>query len=89
MFFLKEPFHRVHYSLIKTFVMMIGEFEFDSIFHQLDYLGLEEQGLNKEQLFLAKVNYKGVTYFVFTVFVILLSIIVMNLLVSIPDMLSL
>ncbi|XP_033635280.1 transient receptor potential cation channel subfamily A member 1 homolog isoform X2 [Asterias rubens] len=80
----QEPFHRVHYSLFKTFVMMIGEFEFDGIFHQLDYLDVsyEEKEGNAKELFLVKVHYKEVTYFVFTIFVILLSIIVMNLLVG-------
>ena len=63
---------------------MIGEFEFDGIFHQLDYLDVsyEEKEGNAKELFLVKVHYKEVTYFVFTIFVILLSIIVMNLLVS-------
>ena len=59
-------FSNVPKALIKTSVMMIGEFEFDSIFNDSTNL----------------VPYKAVSYFLFVVFLIIMSIILMNLLVS-------
>jgi len=52
--------------LLKTAIMMIGEFEFDSIFN--------ESGV--------KVFYPHAAYIIFICFVIAMSIIIMNLLVS-------
>ncbi|CAL4060386.1 unnamed protein product, partial [Meganyctiphanes norvegica] len=60
------PFETPGKSILKTTIMMIGEFEFDSIF-------------NNEDLDLP---YPEVTTVVFVAFIILMSIIIMNLLVG-------
>lgn len=54
-------------SVVKTFVMMIGELEYTSIFHE-----------NKEMLY-----FPWLSYTLFMVFVIVMSIIIMNLLVCV------
>ena len=82
--FPQQPFHRVQYSLIKTFVMMIGEFEFDTIFHEQTYINYNEDP-NTEDYFLTATYYEGVTYTVFTIFLVIMSILIMNLLVSMGD----
>ncbi|XP_048765661.1 transient receptor potential cation channel subfamily A member 1 homolog isoform X2 [Ostrea edulis] len=64
----QDAFATVWESLIKTTVMMIGEFEYENIFYG------EKQG---EQDF-----YPEITYIMFVVFMILMSIIIMNLLVG-------
>ncbi|XP_030851100.1 transient receptor potential cation channel subfamily A member 1 homolog isoform X3 [Strongylocentrotus purpuratus] len=76
----QSPFNRVEYSLVKTFVMMIGEFEFDSIFHTQDYL--TEVDLTNQEDFVGHVYYQEITYIIFVVFVVIMSIIIMNLLVG-------
>jgi transient receptor potential cation channel subfamily A protein 1 len=58
-------------SILKTTVMMIGEFEYDSIFN--------DQDPNDPA---TVVNHKFVTYILFVVFMVIMSIIIMNLLVS-------
>ncbi|XP_071818880.1 transient receptor potential cation channel subfamily A member 1 homolog isoform X3 [Apostichopus japonicus] len=78
----QTPFNRIQHSLIKTFVMMIGEFEFDSIFHSQDYLNTEELQPGEDNYFLTHVFYSGTTYTVFVVFAIIMSILIMNLLVG-------
>ncbi|XP_041463333.1 transient receptor potential cation channel subfamily A member 1 homolog isoform X1 [Lytechinus variegatus] len=76
----QSPFNRIEYSLVKTFVMMIGEFEFDSIFHTQTYL--DQPDLTQQEDFLGNVYYEGITYVIFVVFVVIMSIIIMNLLVG-------
>ncbi|KAL5009533.1 hypothetical protein ScPMuIL_011838 [Solemya velum] len=61
------PFDKVWKSLMKTSVMMIGEFEFDSIFN--------DRTNNM-------VYYEAITYVLFVIFMIIMSIIIMNLLVG-------
>lgn len=78
----QTPFNRIQHSLVKTFVMMIGEFEFDTIFHSQDYLNAEVDPEGTDSYFLSKVFYSGSTYTVFIVFAIIMSILIMNLLVS-------
>ena len=56
-------------SLLKTAVMMIGEFDYSSIFFD------DSQA----------VPFPELTYTLFVVFIILMSIIIMNLLVRSPD----
>ncbi len=60
--------------------MMIGEFEFDQIFHTQTYINYNEPP-DSEQYFLEATYYEEVTYVVFTIFVVLMSILIMNLLV--------
>ncbi|KAL7637921.1 UNVERIFIED_CONTAM: hypothetical protein RMT77_011534 [Armadillidium vulgare] len=62
------PFEYVGKSLLKTSVMMIGEFEFDTIFNNVDNNG--------------QVTYPFVSYLLFIFFLILMSILVMNLLIG-------
>ena len=57
--------------MIKTVVMMIGEFEFDEIFNVIKPNSEEE------------VFYSAASYALFTVFIILMTVLIMNLLVSI------
>ena len=64
--------------------MMIGEFEFDAIFHTQTYINYEED-INSDQYFLEATYYEGVLYAVFTVFLVIMSILIMNLLVSFKD----
>ena len=67
----QEPFDTVWLSILKTTVMMIGEFEYDSIFN--------DQDPNDPATL---VNNEPVTYMLFVVFMVIMSIIIMNLLVS-------
>ena len=67
LFIFQVAFSSVPKALIKTSVMMIGEFEFDSIFN--------DSANNK-------VPYPAVSYILFVCFLIIMSILLMNLLVS-------
>ncbi|KAJ8026830.1 Transient receptor potential cation channel subfamily A member 1-like [Holothuria leucospilota] len=78
----QEPFNRFQYSLVKTFVMMIGEFEYDTIFHSQDYLTSPDLDKASDVYFLEKLFYPGSTYTIFVVFAIIMSILIMNLLVG-------
>ncbi|XP_033118085.1 transient receptor potential cation channel subfamily A member 1 homolog isoform X1 [Anneissia japonica] len=77
----QEPFNTVWYAFVKTFVMMIGEFEFDTTFHSQNYLDTTA-GQTPEEDFLTSLYYKQATYVVFTIFAVIMSIILMNLLVG-------
>ncbi|XP_071957076.1 transient receptor potential cation channel subfamily A member 1-like isoform X2 [Antedon mediterranea] len=78
----QEPFNTFWYSLVKTFVMMIGEFEFDTTFHSQNYLNTNDGVQSQDEFFLTTVYYKQTTYVVFTIFAVIMSIILMNLLVG-------
>ena len=56
---------------MKTWVMMIGEFDFNDIFHAEE----EEE----------EVQYKTTSYIVFVLFMVVMGIIILNLLVSSPS----
>ncbi|MPC17481.1 Transient receptor potential cation channel subfamily A member 1 [Portunus trituberculatus] len=62
----QPPFGSLPRSLLKTSVMTIGEFEYDSIFNDMDQT----------------LPYPEVTYIVFVTFLALMSILIMNLLVG-------
>nr|UPO70950.1 sTRP5 [Mesobuthus martensii] len=62
----QNPFESPGESLLKTSVMMIGEFEYDAIFNDPEN----------------PIYFKGPTYILFIIFLILMSIIIMNLLVG-------
>ena len=64
----QAPFATVHDSLLKTAVMMIGEFEYVSIFHSTTPSD--------------KLDFPSLTYAFFVGFVIIMSIIVANLLIG-------
>ena len=63
----QTPFQTVGYSLLKTSVMMTGEFEYESIFHNDPLNHLE---------------FDNLTFVFFLVFLIIISIIVVNLLIG-------
>lgn len=63
----QTPFQSVHTSLLKTFVMMTGEFEYEGIFHTDGNGDLE---------------FPTLTFFFFLVFLVIMSIIVVNLLIG-------
>lgn len=65
-------FKSVGQAMLKTSVMMIGEFEFEDTFN-MQYSGNDESKV---------VYYNGVTYTMFVFFLIIMSIIIMNLLVG-------
>ena len=65
-------------TLVKTSVMMIGEFEYESIFHGLGDVTNQNSADGHE----ARTYYEILSYLMFVVFMILMSIIIMNLLVS-------
>ncbi len=66
---LQEPFSTPFYSIVKTWVMMIGEFDYNDIFHTLP--------LSNENP-----HYEEITYFFFITFLIVMSIVLMNLLIG-------
>lgn len=72
----QDPFSTVFYSIIKMWVMMIGEFDFDTIFHPPDRLAPDA------------LQYEYMTYTLFVAFLILMAIIVMNLLVGLQYMMN-
>nr|CAB3267275.1 transient receptor potential cation channel subfamily A member 1 homolog [Phallusia mammillata] len=67
-------------AVIKTSLMMIGEFQFEDIFVAEDEA--VETGADIHTLFVSRVNYRAVSYILFVIFVIIMSIIIMNLLVG-------
>ena len=67
----QENFSNVGYSMLKTSVMMIGEFEYDAIFFEHDTHDDARRVL----------PYKPLTILFFLAFVIIMPIIIMNLLV--------
>ncbi|CAD5117061.1 DgyrCDS5882 [Dimorphilus gyrociliatus] len=72
------PFQSFGASLIKTSVMMIGEFEFEQLF-------LGPQNINKvitADNHKSYLYYPGISYVLFVFFLILMSVIIMNLLVG-------
>lgn len=64
------PFNSVPKSFIKTSVMMIGEFEFDTIFN------------NEDNTNSTDVKYPAASYIIFVIFLVIMSILLMNLLVG-------
>ena len=67
--FFQPAFRDPARSIVKTGVMMIGEFDFDNIFNSQDEDQVKEQKV------------PGVTWFIFIVFLIIMTLILMNLLV--------
>ncbi|XP_071500366.1 uncharacterized protein [Diadema antillarum] len=79
----QEPFNRIEYSFVKTFVMMIGELDFGNIFHSQNYLNTENTLMDgEEDYFMTSVFYQSITYVIFTLFLVIMSILIMNLLVG-------
>ncbi|XP_076812155.1 uncharacterized protein LOC143459076 isoform X2 [Clavelina lepadiformis] len=59
-------------SIVKTFVMMIGEFDYDTIFNSEA----------TSPIYTDQLQYEVITYLLFVTFMIIMSIIIMNLLVG-------
>ncbi len=69
LFAVQPGFSDPTHAIVKTWVMMIGEFEYMSIFH-------EDQGAHE-----SKVYYESSSFALFVIFMVLMAIIIMNLLV--------
>ncbi|XP_077977720.1 transient receptor potential cation channel subfamily A member 1 homolog [Glandiceps talaboti] len=67
------------YALMKTFVMMTGEFDYDEIFHATTYLDEIERN---EDVFAEMIWYEALTYIMFAIFLVIAAILIMNLLVG-------
>nr|CAB3267273.1 transient receptor potential cation channel subfamily A member 1 homolog [Phallusia mammillata] len=67
-------------AVIKTLLMMMGEFGFEGIF--VAEVTAIETGANNHTITVSAVNYRAVSYILFVCFVIVMSIIIMNLLVG-------
>ncbi|XP_064621630.1 transient receptor potential cation channel subfamily A member 1 homolog [Lineus longissimus] len=67
------PFGNEGISLYKTSVMMIGEMEYDGIFHRRD----EDDTMWRRD---AQIWYGAMTYILFTLFLVVMAVLVMNLL---------
>nr|CAB3267416.1 ankyrin repeats-like [Phallusia mammillata] len=67
-------------AVIKTSLMMIGEFGFEDIF--LAEVAAIETGADSHTITVSTVNYRAVSYILFIFFLIIMSIIIMNLLVG-------
>ena len=68
MIFFQNPFDDIGTALIKTTVMMVGEFEFNDLF----FPGEAD----------SRLPYPNVTIWLFAAFVIIMAIIIMNLMVG-------
>ena len=72
--------------MAKTFVMMIGEFEFEGIFFGTDYMdSLQGMPQGAKDDFMNSVFLPRLTYLFFILFVVLMPILMMNMLVSVGD----
>lgn len=69
-FSFQAAFQTPGYAFVKTGVMMIGEIEFEDLFH------------GEASDFETEMYYEGITYFIFITFLCVATIIIMNLLVS-------
>nr|XP_054752851.1 transient receptor potential cation channel subfamily A member 1 homolog [Lytechinus pictus] len=79
----QNPFNRLGYSLAKTFVMMIGELDYASIFFAQDYLGTQNTRADGDDTyFLNAIFFKGLTYVFFCTFLVVMAILMMNMLVG-------
>ena len=62
--------------------MMLGEIDFDDIFHSQNYLGTENTlDDGEEDYFLASVFYEGITHAILALFLVIMSILIMNMMV--------
>ncbi len=76
--FLQPEFNSPFYSLVKTSVMMIGEMDFNDMFHP----DSEDDNSTHSVVYNKRLHYENSTYTLFISFLILMSVIIMNLLVS-------
>nr|CAB3267415.1 ankyrin repeats-like [Phallusia mammillata] len=67
-------------AVIKTSLMMIGEFQFEAVF--VAEVAAIETAASDHTITVSTVNYRAVSYILFVIFLIIMSIIIMNLLVG-------
>ncbi|XP_077977581.1 uncharacterized protein LOC144433145 [Glandiceps talaboti] len=78
----QSPFSSPGYAMMKTFVMMTGEFEYDDLFHAIGYLDDDDYDKTSDEYFEMTVWYEAVTYVIFACFIVVAAILIMNLLVG-------
>ncbi|XP_070568500.1 transient receptor potential cation channel subfamily A member 1 homolog [Ptychodera flava] len=78
----QSTFSSYGYALMKTFVMLTGEFEYSNIFHGIGYLEQCEYDKESPEYFEKMVWYEGVTYVIFAIFIVIAAILIMNLLIG-------
>ena len=79
LFINQQAFDSTFYSLLKTYVMMIGEYEFEGIITEHDDPEASESDNIKEA---ANLPFPVYSSLIFTAFVMVMSIIIMNLMVG-------
>ncbi|KAI0226877.1 Transient receptor potential cation channel subfamily A member basal [Lamellibrachia satsuma] len=72
-------FSRPEFSLLKTSVMMTGEFDFDNVFY---WMGSYDPSDSASDVHKKTVYYSAMSYALFVVFLVLMAILVTNLLVG-------
>nr|CAB3267272.1 transient receptor potential cation channel subfamily A member 1 homolog [Phallusia mammillata] len=70
-------FRDLNHAVMKTTLMMIGEFQFEDIF-VAEFMAIET-GADNHTIATSTVNYRVVSYSLFAIFIIFMSIILMNL----------
>jgi hypothetical protein len=75
-------FDSTAYSLLKTYVMMIGEYEFEGIFTEHDRPNTTQEAAAENMETARNLPFPNYSAFVFTGFVLVMSIIIMNLMVG-------
>ncbi|XP_030851347.1 transient receptor potential cation channel subfamily A member 1 homolog isoform X2 [Strongylocentrotus purpuratus] len=80
----QNSFHQLEYCLMKVFTMLLGEFNYDDIFHGQDYLGTSNtlEGDGEKAFFLNSVFHPELTAIMFTVMLAVMPILFGNLLVG-------
>ena len=79
LFINQKAFDSTFYSLLKTYVMMIGEYEFEGIITEHDDPEASETDNIKEA---ANLPFPAYSSLIFSLFVMVMSIIIMNLMVG-------
>ncbi|XP_070567262.1 transient receptor potential cation channel subfamily A member 1 homolog [Ptychodera flava] len=77
----QSTFSSFGYALMKTFVMLTGEFDYDEIFHSIGYLD-KDMDMESNDYFEQMVWYETVTYVIFAIFIVIAAILIMNLLIG-------
>ncbi|XP_041462756.1 transient receptor potential cation channel subfamily A member 1 homolog isoform X2 [Lytechinus variegatus] len=80
----QNSFHQLEYCIMKVFTMLLGEFNYDDIFHSQDYLGTANtlEGDGEKDFFLTSVFHPELTAIMFTVMLVVMPILFGNLLVG-------
>ncbi|XP_077977717.1 transient receptor potential cation channel subfamily A member 1 homolog [Glandiceps talaboti] len=78
----QPTFSSIGFALMKTFVMMTGEFDYDATFRTINYLSRGESNKTGDKYFGEVIWYRDVTYVMFSIFLVIASVLIMNLLVG-------